>query len=49
MKNQLKIYSQWPTIPQLYIDQKFIGGTDIIIDLYKTLKLHELLEVHINS
>nr|QCI07230.1 hypothetical protein [Hypnea pannosa] len=49
MKNQLKIYSQWPTIPQLYINQEFIGGTDIIIDLYKTLKLHEILEVHINS
>nr|YP_010902623.1 putative monothiol glutaredoxin ycf64 like [Hypnea nidulans]WCH54478.1 putative monothiol glutaredoxin ycf64 like [Hypnea nidulans] len=49
IKNKLKIYSQWPTVPQLYINQEFIGGTDIIIDLYKTLKLHEILEVYINS
>nr|YP_010903022.1 putative monothiol glutaredoxin ycf64 like [Hypnea pseudomusciformis]WCH55076.1 putative monothiol glutaredoxin ycf64 like [Hypnea pseudomusciformis]WCH55475.1 putative monothiol glutaredoxin ycf64 like [Hypnea pseudomusciformis]WCH56669.1 putative monothiol glutaredoxin ycf64 like [Hypnea pseudomusciformis] len=49
MKDQLKIYSQWPTIPQLYINQEFIGGTDIIINLYQTLKLHEILEIHINS
>nr|YP_010903419.1 putative monothiol glutaredoxin ycf64 like [Hypnea cryptica]WCH55872.1 putative monothiol glutaredoxin ycf64 like [Hypnea cryptica] len=49
LKDQLKIHSQWPTIPQLYINQEFIGGTDIIINLYQTLKLHEILEVHINS
>nr|YP_010903617.1 putative monothiol glutaredoxin ycf64 like [Hypnea wynnei]WCH56469.1 putative monothiol glutaredoxin ycf64 like [Hypnea wynnei] len=49
MRNEIKIYSQWPTIPQLYINQQFIGGTDIIVDLYKTFKLHEILELHTNS
>nr|YP_010726274.1 putative monothiol glutaredoxin ycf64 [Hypnea brasiliensis]WCH55275.1 putative monothiol glutaredoxin ycf64 like [Hypnea brasiliensis]WDY84749.1 putative monothiol glutaredoxin ycf64 [Hypnea brasiliensis] len=49
LRDAIKIYSQWPTIPQLYINQKFIGGIDIINHLYKTFKLHEILEVHINS
>nr|YP_010902424.1 putative monothiol glutaredoxin ycf64 like [Hypnea nidifica]WCH54279.1 putative monothiol glutaredoxin ycf64 like [Hypnea nidifica] len=49
MRNAIKIYSQWPTIPQLYINQEFIGGIDIIIHLYKTFKLHEILEVYRNS
>nr|WCH56269.1 putative monothiol glutaredoxin ycf64 like [Hypnea sp.] len=49
MRNQIKKYSQWPTIPQLYIDEEFIGGTDIILDYYKTSKLHEILEKFINS
>nr|YP_010726415.1 putative monothiol glutaredoxin ycf64 [Hypnea spinella]WDY84890.1 putative monothiol glutaredoxin ycf64 [Hypnea spinella] len=49
IRNAIKIYSQWPTIPQLYINQEFIGGIDIILHLYKTFELHEILEVHINS
>nr|WCH56070.1 putative monothiol glutaredoxin ycf64 like [Calliblepharis sp.] len=49
LRNQIKIYSQWPTIPQLYIDEEFIGGTDIILDFYKTSELHEMLEKFINS
>lgn len=49
MRSAIKIYSQWPTIPQLYINQEFIGGIDVILHLYRTFKLHEILEVHINS
>nr|YP_010726648.1 putative monothiol glutaredoxin ycf64 [Hypnea edeniana]WCH54678.1 putative monothiol glutaredoxin ycf64 like [Hypnea edeniana]WDY85123.1 putative monothiol glutaredoxin ycf64 [Hypnea edeniana] len=49
MRSGIKIYSQWPTIPQLYINQEFIGGIDIICHLYRTFELHEILEIHINS
>ena len=49
LKNEIKKYSQWPTIPQVYINGEFIGGADIIIDLYKNNQLKELLEKAINS
>nr|QVY58420.1 glutaredoxin-like protein [Kappaphycus striatus] len=49
IRHQIKIYSKWPTIPQVYIDGEFIGGADIILDLYNTSKLHEMLEKFINS
>ena len=49
MRNQIKIYSNWPTIPQLYINEEFIGGTEIILKLYHTSQLHEMLEKFINS
>nr|QVY58219.1 glutaredoxin-like protein [Eucheuma denticulatum] len=49
IRHQIKIYSKWPTIPQVYIDGEFIGGSDILLDLYRTSKLHEMLEKFINS
>nr|YP_010904017.1 putative monothiol glutaredoxin ycf64 like [Caulacanthus ustulatus]WCH57268.1 putative monothiol glutaredoxin ycf64 like [Caulacanthus ustulatus] len=49
IRNGIKEYSQWPTIPQVYINKKFIGGADILLDLYNTYKLHEILEKSINS
>nr|QVY58014.1 glutaredoxin-like protein [Betaphycus gelatinus] len=49
IRYQIKVYSKWPTIPQVYIDGEFIGGADIMLDLYKTAKLHEILEKFINS
>lgn len=49
MRNQIKRYSQWPTIPQVYINGEFIGGADIILDLYKKSQLEEILEKCINS
>lgn len=49
LRHQIKIYSQWPTIPQVYIDSKFIGGADIMISLYKNNKLKEILEKAINT
>lgn len=39
-----QVFSQWPTIPQLYIDGEFIGGSDIMIEMYKTGELSEMLE-----
>ncbi len=40
----IKEYSNWPTLPQLYIDGKFIGGCDIVTQLYENGQLKELLD-----
>nr|YP_010336384.1 glutaredoxin [Goniotrichopsis reniformis]UNJ14790.1 glutaredoxin [Goniotrichopsis reniformis] len=44
VRQGIKSYSNWPTIPQVYINKEFIGGADIIIDLYQTGKLQERVE-----
>nr|YP_010204005.1 glutaredoxin [Ahnfeltia fastigiata]UAT97659.1 glutaredoxin [Ahnfeltia fastigiata]UAT97863.1 glutaredoxin [Ahnfeltia fastigiata] len=49
IRQGIKIYSKWPTIPQIYINGEFIGGSDILLDLYGTSKLQEILEKAINS
>jgi monothiol glutaredoxin len=41
----IKIYSSWPTIPQLYINGEFIGGSDIMVQLYQSGELAEMIEV----
>jgi len=43
LRDGIKEYSQWPTIPQLYIDGKFIGGCDIVRDLEASGELEQLL------
>ena len=43
VRQEIKDYSQWPTIPQLYINEKFIGGADIVSEMYETGELLELL------
>lgn len=42
LRQGIKEYSDWPTIPQLYIDQEFIGGCDIVQDMYKNGELQRL-------
>jgi len=44
LRQGIKDYSDWPTIPQLYIKGEFIGGCDIIKDMYEKGELKELLE-----
>lgn len=44
LREYIKIYSNWPTIPQLYINSEFIGGSDIVIDLYQKGELQEIIE-----
>lgn len=39
VREAIKVYSNWPTIPQVYIDGKFIGGCDIIRELYESGEL----------
>src|SRR5271163_3984446 len=44
LRDQIKAYSNWPTIPQVYIDGKFVGGCDIVRELYETGELQTLVE-----
>ena len=43
MRQGIKEYSDWPTIPQLYVNQEFVGGCDIVQDIYKNGELQNLL------
>ena len=44
LREGIKVYSDWPTIPQLYIKKEFIGGCDIIKEMFETGELSNLLE-----
>jgi monothiol glutaredoxin len=43
IRQGIKDYSQWPTIPQLYIKGEFIGGSDIMMEMYESGELKKLL------
>ena len=43
LRSSLKEFSNWPTIPQLYVNGKFIGGNDVMIELSKTSEFDELM------
>jgi monothiol glutaredoxin len=43
LRNGIKDFSNWPTIPQLYVKGEFIGGCDIVIEMFKTGELETLL------
>ncbi len=42
-REAIKVFSNWPTIPQLYIDGEFIGGSDIMLELYQMGELQKKL------
>ena len=44
LREGIKIYSDWPTIPQLYVKNEFVGGCDIIKEMYENGELTKLLE-----
>jgi monothiol glutaredoxin len=44
VREALKQYSNWPTYPQLYINGELIGGSDIILEMYKNGELQKVLE-----
>jgi len=44
IRNGIKDYSDWPTIPQLYIKGEFVGGSDIMMEMYEAGELAELVE-----
>jgi monothiol glutaredoxin len=46
VRQAIKAFSDWPTIPQLYVDGAFIGGCDIVLEMHKTGELAEALSVH---
>jgi monothiol glutaredoxin len=45
IRQGIKDYSNWPTIPQLYINQEFIGGSDILTQMHASGELHEVLGI----
>jgi len=44
LRQSIKEYSDWPTIPQLYVNGEFVGGCDIVLDMHKSGQLETLLE-----
>jgi monothiol glutaredoxin len=44
IRQGIKDYSNWPTVPQLYINGQFIGGSDIMTEMYQGGELQELLK-----
>ena len=44
IREGVKTYSNWPTIPQLYVDGEFLGGCDIMIEMYQDGSLAEEIE-----
>tara|TARA_B100001057_G_C22604719_1_gene854191 strand:- start:575 stop:910 length:336 start_codon:yes stop_codon:yes gene_type:complete len=44
IREGIKVYSDWPTIPQLYIKKEFIGGCDIIKEMYENGELKKIFE-----
>ncbi|CAN0364209.1 unnamed protein product [Ectocarpus sp. 12 AP-2014] len=45
IRQGIKDFSNWPTIPQLYLGGEFIGGADIVIELFQSGELQEMIEV----
>jgi len=44
VRQGIKEFSSWPTIPQLYVDGEFVGGCDIVREMFETGELKQLLE-----
>jgi monothiol glutaredoxin len=44
IRQGVKAYANWPTIPQLYIDGEFIGGSDIMMEMYEAGELQQLVQ-----
>jgi len=43
IRQGIKEYSNWPTIPQLYVNGEFVGGSDIMREMYESGELQQLL------
>jgi monothiol glutaredoxin len=49
IRQGIKEYSSWPTIPQVYVNGDFLGGSDILIELYQNGELQQMVEVALAS
>ena len=49
IRQGIKEYSEWPTIPQVYVNGEFIGGSDILIEMYNSSELKEKLAIALAS
>ncbi len=45
IREGVKVYSDWPTVPQLYLNGEFVGGCDILTQLHQNGELEEMLKV----
>ncbi len=43
VRQGIKAFSEWPTIPQLYVKGEFVGGSDIMTEMYEAGELHQLM------
>ena len=43
IRQGIKEYSNWPTIPQLYVKGEFVGGSDILMEMYESGELQQML------
>ena len=43
IRQGIKEFSEWPTIPQLYVKGEFVGGSDIMMEMFEAGELHQLL------
>lgn len=43
LRQGIKVYSDWPTVPQLYVKGEFVGGSDIMMEMFESGELHALL------
>jgi monothiol glutaredoxin len=43
VRQGIKDYAQWPTIPQLYVNGEFVGGSDIMMEMYESGELQQML------
>ena len=44
LREGIKVFSDWPTIPQLYVKKEFVGGCDIVKEMYESGELSKLFE-----
>jgi monothiol glutaredoxin len=49
IRQGIKEYSNWPTIPQVYVNGEFLGGSDILIEMYQKGELQQMVEVALAS
>ncbi len=49
IRQGIKEYSNWPTIPQVYINGEFVGGSDVMIELFQNGELQQKVEVALAS
>jgi monothiol glutaredoxin len=49
IRDGIKEFSEWPTIPQLYVKGEFVGGSDIVREMYESGELHEALGVKVET
>ncbi|PAX57229.1 Grx4 family monothiol glutaredoxin [Brunnivagina elsteri] len=49
IRQGIKEYSTWPTVPQVYVNGQFVGGSDILIEMYQSGELQQMVEVALAS